>query len=323
VSAAPGSEKDSEPMRAGGGPPPQPEAERDEGHAEGEQGQPGEAEQDQRRPAPERNRKRRAGAAATDAREATPAAQAHLGEDHRQAQRHQHAGQQGRRRIVELQLVLLEDRRGEGLDLEEGERAELRQHVRRDEQRAAAERRPRLRQDDAEEADPAAMAERAGDLLEIGIHAAQRRRHRQVDQRHAVESEDDDRAGHALQPGAERGPGIGRDIGRQSERQARRDAPEAATRQIAALGAPRRRGADHGGTERHREREGQRVAEQLDGARPHELGEDSRRSGLPGAHHDITERQGDEPGRDDDRQQQPGMRHGMPLPSPTAKPHVK
>ncbi|MNI62282.1 hypothetical protein D3C73_1175920 [compost metagenome] len=51
-----------------------------------------------------------------------------------QAQRQQYCGQHCRVGIAELQLELLIDRRGKGLQADDRQRAELHQHVQRDEQ---------------------------------------------------------------------------------------------------------------------------------------------------------------------------------------------
>ncbi len=265
---------------------------------------------------PQRDPHRCPGAAAADPGETAPLAQPRLAERNGQADQHQHAREQRRRLIVELAGVLVEDRRGEGLDAQERQRAELRQHMRRDQQRAAAERRGDLRQHDAAEGPPAAMAERARNVLEARIEAAQCRDDRQIDQRHAVEGQDEDRALDLLEPRPERRPGEARDIGRHGERQCRREAPPARPRQIAALGAPRGRDGDDGGDQRDADRDGQRVEQEVQRIGAEEVVKDARRAGLPGPRRDVADRQDDETERDEARQHKPRGRQSLPPPKP-------
>ena len=71
--------------------------------------------------------------------------------EHCQAQRQQHSRKHGRVGVAELQFELLVDGRGEGLQAEDGQGAELHQHVQGNQQCAADHRGPQQRQGDLEE----------------------------------------------------------------------------------------------------------------------------------------------------------------------------
>ena len=88
------------------------------------------------------------------ANRALPRAAASADQQH-QAQQHQHAGQRAARRAVEGGLELLEDRRGERGEAQHRERAVLGEQVHADQQSAAEDREPQLRQHHpAEDAPP-------------------------------------------------------------------------------------------------------------------------------------------------------------------------
>ena len=98
--------------------------------------------------------------AGADAGIALLAAHQHFQAQQHEAADHQHAGQHVGGRAVEGRLELVDDRRGEGVEADEDVEAVFGQQMQADQQRAAADGEPELRQHDAPEHAPWPEAER-------------------------------------------------------------------------------------------------------------------------------------------------------------------
>ncbi|MNV40830.1 hypothetical protein D3C71_1324480 [compost metagenome] len=175
----------------------------------------------------------------------TLAAHAQLQPQQRQAQHQQYGGEHRRVGIAELQLELLIDRRGEGLQADDRQGAELHQHVQGNQQRTRQQRRPEQGQGDAKEHAPAILPQRASRLFQGRIEIAQGCRHGQKDQRILGQAHHQDRPAESFEMSAEGNPCEAADKGRYGKRQAENHAPQSSARQIAALEQPGQRQADH------------------------------------------------------------------------------
>ena len=150
-----------------------------------------------------------------------------LGDQQHQAQQDQHAGQHAARRAVEGDLELLEDRDGEGVEPHHGERAVLGEQMHADQQPAAEDRQPQLRQHDAEEHARGVGSERAGRFLDGGIEPAQRRGGGQVHEREVRQRRDQHARPQPVQRRDHADPRIAVDEGRNGKRRNEQRTPEA------------------------------------------------------------------------------------------------
>jgi len=119
--------------------------------------------------------------------------------------------------------------------------------MRRHDQRTTKQGRAQLRQDDAEEGAPRAMAQSQRGLFQRRVQAAQYGRDRKVDQRVVGQADDQDGTGIALDPGRQRDPAEAVDEGRNGQWRHQQDIPHASPGQRRALDQPRRSDADDGG----------------------------------------------------------------------------
>ena len=204
-----------------------------------------------------------------------------------QAQRQQHGGKHRRVGVAEFQFELLIDRRGEGLQADDRQRAELHQHVQRDQQRTGEQRRPEQRQGDPEKHAPAILPQRAGGLFEGRVEIAQRCRDRQEDQRILGQAHHQNRPAQSFEMSAQRNPGKAADKRRHGKRQAQDHAPQSPPRQIAALQQPGQRQTDHPASQRHADHQCQGVAQQAEHIRPPQQMQRLGPAGLPGFQPDI------------------------------------
>ncbi|MNM91060.1 hypothetical protein D3C81_1033480 [compost metagenome] len=153
------------------------------------------------------------------------AAYAQLKPEHQQAHEQQHRRQHRRVGVAELQFELLVDRRGEGLQAEDRQGAELHQHVQGNQQAAAENRWPEQWQGDSEEHAPAILPQGARRFLQGGVEVAQGCRHRQEHQRVLGQAHHQNGATQAFEARAQGHPGKAADKGRHGERQAQNNAP--------------------------------------------------------------------------------------------------
>ncbi|MNN14746.1 hypothetical protein D3C81_1278250 [compost metagenome] len=175
----------------------------------------------------------------------TLAAHAQLQPQQRQAQHQQYGGEHRRVGIAELQLELLIDRRGEGLQADDRQGAELHQHVQGNQQRTRQQRRPEQGQGDLEKYAPTILPQRARGLFEGWVKVAQRCRYGQENQRVFGQAHHQDSPAKSLEMSAEGNPGEAADKCRNGERQAEDYAPQSTARQIAALQQPGERQSDY------------------------------------------------------------------------------
>ncbi|MNZ30237.1 hypothetical protein D3C78_475020 [compost metagenome] len=166
------------------------------------------------------------------------AAHAQFQPEHQQAHEQQHRREHGGVGVAELQFELLVDRRGERLQAENRQGAELHQHVQGNQQAAANDRRPQQRQGDAPEHAPARLPQGARRLFQRGIEVTQGRGYRQEHQRVLGQAHHQDGAAQAFEARAQRHPGKAADKGRHGERQAQDHTPQAPPGQVTALQQP-------------------------------------------------------------------------------------
>ena len=161
-----------------------------------------------------------------------------LGDQQHQAEQHEHAGQHAARRTVEGDLELLEDRDGEGVEAHHRERAELGEQMDADQQAAAEDRQPQLRQHDAEEHAGRVGAQCAGRFLDGGIEPAQRRGHGQVHEREVRQRGDQHARPQSVQGRDHADPGVAVDECRNRQRRNEQRTPECPAGQVGPLHQP-------------------------------------------------------------------------------------
>ena len=294
----------------------QPIGQHGERHAERQCDQRGEPRRGRQCPPSQPRRDVRCGGARSRSGEAPPAAQQQFRRHDAEAQDDQDGRQHRGGGAVVAQFVGFVDGGREGLDAQERQRPELDQHVKRHEQQPARQRRHELRQHGAAEDPPGTMADGSGHVFERRVHAPQRRRDRQVDERVFGEDLHQHRAGHPLDAGRQRQPGEGRDQGRHGERQRHQHAPPPAARQVGAFDEPSRGGADEERARRHRHGERQRVQKQV---RHEGTKEQPRRAGPAdrrGLRHHIGEGQQRQGRHGSGGQPKPERRRGWSAPAP-------
>ena len=157
-------------------------------------------------------------AAAADAGVPAPAARRRLDHEEHEAERREHHAERGGRRAGERRLVGDDDRRGEGVEPDEGERAVLREQVQCDDEAAAEHREAELREDDPPEHRPRAEAERPGGFLQRRVEPADRRQRREVDERVVRERGHEQPAAEAVDRRDRARPAVARHERRDRER---------------------------------------------------------------------------------------------------------
>ena len=144
-----------------------------------------------------------------------------------------------------------------------------------------------------------------------GIHAAQRRGHRQIDQRVIGAGDHQQGAREILQGGAQRDPGIAGDEGRDGERHGHQHGPEPPRRQPRPLHEPGRRGADdRGGSSRRRDGDGQGMEQQFADQRAEQQMAGRLPADAAGLHGGDAKRQQHQQDREASGGEQPGRRAG-------------
>jgi len=158
-----------------------------------------------------------AGTAPTQARIVLMAAQPELEGQQHEAAEQQHGRQHVRGRPVERRAVLVVDRSGEGRVTQHLQGTELGEKMQRHDERPSQQSGAELRQDDADEGVPRAVAERRSRLLQSGVQTAQHRRDRQIDQGVVGQGHDHEGSGIPLDPGREGDPAEAVDEGRHGQ----------------------------------------------------------------------------------------------------------
>ena len=220
------------------------------------------------------------------------AEQQHDAEDDREER------QRGGARGAESETVLRVDVLGERLEPQRDEGIELDERIERHEQQPAVERRPELRQDDAEEDLTRIEPERAGRILERRVEPTERDGDQQEDDRVVGERDDPRRTDEALQRDSERGPRVARDEQRDRERGNEQQCPEPPPGKPRPLDEPGTGDADHAGDRRRDERHEHGVAQQRARRGCAERVRDRRGAALEGLERDDHDRQ-DHQDRDD------------------------
>src|SRR5690606_14251180 len=174
--------------------------------------------------------------------------------------------ERGGRGAVEGGAVGGVDGPGERVVPQQGDGAEVGEHVQRDEQSAARRGRPELGQRDPQEGAQGAVAEGAGGLLLGRVDAAQGGGDRQVDVGEADEGKGERGAGEArdLRHGGQ--PDEGGDVAGHGERQGGQDRPGARAGQVGAHGEPGQGDAEDEAGRHDDGGQAEAAAEELEGA---------------------------------------------------------
>ena len=248
----------------------QPIADHAERHAKRRRRQRHEGQQG-RKPDPTETRARRdATGAGSNARIARPAAHVQFRHHTDEAQGDENEREERGFRPVKPGPVLGVKLGREGAEAQQRKGPELDQHVERDQQNAAVERRTQLRGDDSDEASPGPVAQRPRGLLQPRIKATQRGGDGQVDQRIIGAGHHQQRAGEVLQPVAERNPRVARDERRNCQRRDGKHSPDLPTRKVRPLDEPGGRRSDDGASRRGGDDQSDRVDEQATDKRTHQ-----------------------------------------------------
>ena len=239
---------------------------------------------------------------------------------HQHDQGDQREAEHGQRGAVEGGAEADVDGAGEGVEAHHRDGTEVADDVEGDEQRAGGERDAQLRQGDAQEGLPAALAERAAGFFEGRIEVAQPGAQHQQDVGISEEGEHEERAAEAVElgqrvdaqrreqllqrsVGAQRGDhGESGDVGGYGERDDGDGAPPARAGQVGALGQPGAGQRDQGGGGGHGGGQGDRVEQQAQGVVAEQIGPGVG-VGRGGADDEIDER--DAGGRADEQREQP------------------
>ena len=216
--------------------------------------------------------------AGTDPRVASFSACPGFGDQQRQAEQHQHAGQHAARGPVEGDLELLEDRDCESGEADHRKRTVFGEEMDTDQQSTAEDCQPQLRQYDAEEHAGCVGSQRPCGLLDSRVEPAQRRRDGQVHEREVRQCGDQHPSPQPVQVRNDADPGVAVDERRNGKRRNEQRAPERAAGQVGPLDQPRRPDADDD-AQRHRDgHQSDRVEQQV--AHP---GPDDQLIGAPAA----------------------------------------
>ena len=201
--------------------------------------------------------------------------------EHADGEQDEQRAERGRRRAVERRAVGDVDRAGKRVEAHQRHRPEVAQHVEGDEQRACADRRVELGQDDRAQDRRRRPAERARGLLELRVEPGERAAHRDqdegigeerqhepgarepVDRRDPVDAERlEQPLQRALRP-ERRDEEVGADVARDHQRQRRQHGPDPPPRQVRARRQPGQREGDRDRADGHRRGERRAADRQL------------------------------------------------------------
>ena len=181
-----------------------------------------------------------------------------LDRDHQHRQQREQQRQHCRRRPIERAPVGREDRSREGVDAQDGDSAKVTEDVQRNQQSAATNCRPNLREGGTQERGDCPQSKRPGYLFVRGIDAAQGSSGWQDHVGQSHRGEDQPRCPEPREAGEHRRPSEGAHKARDSERKNDEDDPEPPQFDRRPDDEPRNWNADPDCGECHEERQRQR-----------------------------------------------------------------